>query len=144
VQWRIATELKECPGIAWVRRALAGFDWSKADWITARRVKGRIRETRRGTKFEPLSGVCKLPRTSTVAELNTGYRINTRISRFCGFPVTIRSGRVLQDESETFVWLIAHEAAHYLFPTDQLSGEDTESECDSYADEMLSKYRAEK
>ena len=71
-------------------------------------------------------------RSSIVADLITGYRINTSVSRFCVFPTTTRSGQTVCDESEAFVWVIGNEAARYLFFTGQLLGEHIEAECDLY------------
>jgi hypothetical protein len=39
------------------------------------------------------------------------------------------------------VWLITHEAAHYLIPTGQMLGPNTEEICDAFADTMLSEMR---
>ena len=136
MQWRVARELRDCEGIAWVRRELAVFDWTELDWITARRTMGRLRETRSGIKFEPLSGACKPP----VRRLS-GYRINTRVSRFCGFPRSVRSGATVSDQSGAFVWLIAYEAAHYLSATGQIPGPNDEAACDAFADTLLMRFR---
>ena len=70
-----------------------------------------------------------------------GYTINATVSRYVRYPHATRSGAVLHTEDELMVWLIAHEAAHYLLATGQVPGEDTEPECDAFADRLLGEYR---
>jgi ribosomal protein L37E len=137
MQWRVAKEFRDAGGIAWLRRELAGTDWNELDWITVRRTRGRLRETKAGIRYCPLDGVCRLVWGTAT------YRINTRISAYCGFPKSVRSGQTVRDESEALVWLIAHEVAHYLVDTDQLAGPNSEAVCDVYADAKLAKYREE-
>lgn len=116
-----------------MRRSLSGFDWSRVDWITVRRVQG----DRATGRFRALSGECKLPDAAHAS----GYRINVRVSRFCEYPITLRSGQVVYDEDEALVWLIAHEAAHYLTLSKQLPGPANEQAPDAFADLLPAEFR---
>lgn len=87
--------------------------------------------------FRALSGECKLPDEAR----SSGYRINIRVSRFCEYPITLRSGQIVYDEGEALVWLITHEAAHYLTLSRQLPGPADERAPDAFADLLLAEYR---
>jgi hypothetical protein len=47
----------------------------------------------------------------------------------------------IRDEDEALVFLIAHEAAHYLRKTRQIPGRHGENLADTCAEELLRKYR---
>ena len=68
-------------------------------------------------------------------------------------PVVVdrRSGRrwkrvygktVVHSLDEAIVWIVAHEAFHWLRHTRQVPGRNTEVEADAYADRQLSVFRA--
>jgi len=48
---------------------------------------------------------------------------------------------VVNDLSEATVWIVAHEAFHWLRMTRQISGRNTEIEADAFADKMLDEFR---
>jgi hypothetical protein len=140
--WRIAGDLKDSEGLRWVREELATYDWSRCRGISVQRWKGRV-DRKRGTmvRFE---GECSPPSEFYLEGgkiKRRGYHISNRLVYQFSFPEVVRSGAELQNENEVLVWLIAHEAAHYLLATEQIPGEDSEEECDVFADERLREYR---
>ncbi len=142
-RWRISKDLKNSEGLRWVSEELATYDWSRCREISVRRWKGRVNmET--GT-IQRFKGVCSLVSEADVEGGNPSghvYRIFIKLAYQFSFPEVVRSGAELHNENEVLVWVLAHEAAHYLFFTDQIPGENTEEECDAYADERLREYRA--
>ena len=48
---------------------------------------------------------------------------------------------VVNDLNEASVWIVAHEAFHWLRMTRQISGRNTEIEADAFADKMLEEFR---
>jgi hypothetical protein len=50
----------------------------------------------------------------------------------------------LRDLDEGIVWIVAHEAFHYLRRTRQVPGRNTEIEADAFADRKLEEFRAER
>jgi hypothetical protein len=141
-RWRVARDLQISEGLRWVREQLAAYDWSRCREIRVRRWPGRV-NVQEGTivRFE---GRLLPPLETYVWDgeiYGWGYRISAKVGYRFSFPEVIRSGAELHDENEVLVWLIAHEAGHYLLATDQIPGETTEEECDRFADGMLHEYR---
>ena len=167
--WRVDKALEGSEGLRWVRERLGAYDWSKVDWITARR--GR-------SERYAFWGVCRSP-----SKRQSGYRINCNVSRHARYPIAYhmrvsplyrnpdgtwpevpeghqvgdryaatRHGKNVQwqrlyrplelkSEDEVLVFLVAHEAFHYLRRTRQVGERHGEIEADAFALETLEQYR---
>ena len=166
--WRVDTALEDSEGLWWIRERLEAFDWSKADWISVRRGRSE-KYAFRGVCKAPRNGsgyrinctvskhtsypICQLLRVSplyrnpdgTWPEVPEGYRVGGRY-------VATRNGESVQwrrlyrplklsSEDEALVFLVAHEAFHYLRKTRQVEGRHGEIEADAFALKMLERYR---
>jgi hypothetical protein len=167
--WRVDKTLEYSEGLRWVRERLGVYDWSKVDWVTLRRGRsekyafrgvckspskrrGRYRincNVSRYTKY-PVSyrmRVSPLYREpdGTWPEVPEGHEVGGRY-------VSTRNGKGVQwrrlyrplefeNEEEVLVFLIAHEAFHYLRKTRQVEGRHGEIEADAFALRTLELYR---
>jgi hypothetical protein len=149
-------------------RAAGAYDWSKVDWITVRRGRSE-RYAFRGV-CKPLSKG-RGYRINCDVSRHTPYQItySMRVSPLYRDPdgtwlkvsqgrkvgdryVAARKGKRVQwrrlyrhlelrSEDEVLVFLVAHEAFHYLRKTRQVEGRHGEIEADAFALKTLEQYR---
>lgn len=168
--WRVDEALEDSEGLRWVRERLGAYDWSRADWISVRRgssekyaFRGVCKAPRDGSGYRINCNVSRrasypihqLMRVSplyrnpdgTWPEVPEGHEVGDRY-------VAVREGRSvhwrrlyrpmeLRSEDEVVVFLVAHEAFHYLRKTRQVRGRHGEIEADAFALKMLERYRDE-
>ena len=168
--WRVDKALEDSEGLRWIRERLGAFDWSKADWLSVRRgrsekyaFRGVCRVPRNGSRYRINCNVSKhasypiyqLMRVSplycnpdgTWPEVPEGHKVGDRyVVRRNGESVQWRRlyrPLELRSEDEVLVFLVAHEAFHYLRKTRQVEGRHGEIEADAFALKMLEHYRHE-
>lgn len=166
--WRVDEALGDSEGLGWVRERLGPYDWSKVDWVSVRRgrsekyaFRGVCKAPRNGSGYRINCNVSRhaaypiyqLMRVSplyrnpdgTWPEVPEAHKIGARY-------VAIRNGEMVQwrrlyrplelrNEDEVLVFLVAHEAFHYLRKTRQVGGRHGEIEADAFALRMLEHYR---
>jgi hypothetical protein len=77
-----------------------------------------------------------------------GYWIPVVVGAWLIDPKTVKEWKrlyrllSLRDQDEALVWIIAHEAFHYLRRTRQIDGKNVEIEADRYAEEVLRAFQA--
>ena len=168
--WRVDKALEDSESLRWVRERLAAYDWSKVDWITVRRGHSEVYAFRGVCKFPRKGGVkyrinCNVskharypiayymrvsplyrkpngtwPRTPAGHKLGERYTA-TRNSKSVEWKRLYRPLE-LGSEDEVLVFLVAHEAFHYLRRTRQVTGRHGEIEADAFALKALEQYRA--
>ena len=166
--WRVDKALEDSEGLRWIGERLGAYDWSKVDWITVRRGRSERYALRGVCKF-PSKGrgyrincnvsrhtpypIIQFMRVSplycnpdgTWPEVPEGHKVgdhcvasrngkNVQWRRLCR-PLELRS------EDEVLVFLLAHEAFHYLRKTKQVPGRHGEIEADAFALKILEQYR---
>jgi hypothetical protein len=166
--WRVDKALEDSEGMRRIRERLETYDWSKADWMSVRRgrskkyaFRGVCKAPRNGSGYRINCTVSKhasypihqLMRLSplyrnpdgTWPEVPEGHEVGDRY-------VATRNGENVQwrrlyrplelgSEDEVLVFLVAHEAFHYLRKTRQVEGRHGEIEADAFALKMLEHYR---
>jgi len=166
--WRVDKALEDSEGLGWVRERLGAYDWSEADWLSVRRARsekyafrGVCKAPRNGSRYRINCTVSKhasysihqLMRLSPLyrnpegswPEVPEGHKVGDRY-------VATRNGESVQwrrlyrplklgNEDEVLVFLVAHEAFHYLRKTRQVEGRHGEIEADAFALKMLEHYR---
>jgi hypothetical protein len=167
--WRVDKALADSEGLGWVREWLDAYDWSKVDWITVRRGVSE-RFAFRGVCRSPSKGRGGY-RINCNVSTHSPYPIayHMRMSPLYRNPdgtwprvpnghkagdcyVATRGGRSVQwkrlyrhlelgNEDEVLVFLVAHEAFHYLRRTRQVEGRHGEIEADAFALRILEQYR---
>ena len=167
--WRVDNALEDSEGLRWVRERLAAYDWSKVDWVTVRRghseawaFRGVCKSPRKGSvrhrincnvskharypiayymRVSPLyrNSDGTWPRTPRGHKLGDHYT-STRNGRSVQWKRLYRSLE-LRSEHEVLVFLVAHEAFHYLRKTRQVEGRHGEIEADAFAMKTLEQYR---
>jgi predicted nucleic acid-binding Zn ribbon protein len=120
-EWKVDQELRNSPGLAFIRRYLSFFDYSELQWITLGRSL-----VRSGLYYKPYYGTCTHP-GGTSSGL---FRINCSVFADVRYPAEVRlgerdwSGKLLpfyfNAENEVVVAVIAHEVSHYLGSTAQV------------------------
>ena len=166
--WRVDKALEDSEGLRWVRERLGTYDWAKVDWITVRRGRSERYAFRgvcrspwedRGyrincnvsrhapypvTHYMRVSPLYRNP-DGTWPEVPEGHEVGDRY-------VATRDGKnvhwmrlyrplKLRSEDEVLVFLVAHEAFHYLRRTRQVEGRHGEIEADAFALKTLEQYR---
>ena len=166
--WRVDKGLEDSEGLRWVRRQLGAYDWAKVDWITVRRGRSE-RYAFRGVCKSPWKGYgyrinCNVSKHAwypityymrvsplyrnldgTWPEVPEGQKAGERY-------VATRGGKNVQwkrlysplelrNEDEVLVFLVAHEAFHYLRKMRQVAGRHGEIEADAFAFKILKEYR---
>jgi hypothetical protein len=169
--WRVDKALEDSEGLRWIRERLGAYDWFKVDWITVRRGRSE-RYAFRGVCRSPWKGrgyrincnvskhalypiayhmrVSPLYRNpdGTWPKMPEGHKVGDH------YTATTRTGRSVQwkrlyrtlelgNEDEVLVFLVAHEAFHYLRKTRQVEGRHGEIEADAFALKTLEQYRFE-
>jgi hypothetical protein len=166
--WRVDEALEDSEGLRWVREQLEAYDWPRVDWITVRRGRSE-RHAFRGVCRSPWKGrgyrincngskharypiayymrVSPLYRNpdGTWPEVPEGHKAGDRYA-------AARNGKRIQwrrlyrplelrSEEEVLVFLVAHEAFHYLRKMRQVAGRHGEIEADAFALKILEQYR---
>ncbi len=166
--WRVDKALEDSEGLRWVRDRLEAYDWAKVDWITVRRgrseryaFRGVCRPPSKGsgyrincnvsrhtpypvTQFIRVSPLYRNP-DGTWPKVPEGHEVGDRY-------VSNRDGKSIQwkrlyrplelgNEDEVLVFLVAHEAFHYLRRTRQVEGRHGEIEANAFALKTLEQYR---
>ncbi len=169
--WRVDEALEGSEGLRWVCGRLGAYDWSKVDWITVRRGRSE-RYAFRGVCKSPSKGHSKYRINCNVSR-HTSYPViyYMRVSPLYRNPdgtwpkvpddhevghrhVATRDGKRVQwkrlyrplelgSEDEVLVFLVAHEAFHYLRRTKQVERRHGEIEADAFALKALEEYRAQ-
>jgi hypothetical protein len=167
--WRVDKALEVSEGVRWVRERLGVYDWSKADWVSVRRgrsetyaFRGACKMPRDGSGYRINCNVSehaaypvyqrirvsplyrnsdgtwpKVPEGHSVGDRYVAARSNGECVQWKRLyrPLELRS------EDEVLVFLVAHEAFHYLRKTGQVEGRHGEIEADAFALKMLEHYR---
>jgi hypothetical protein len=166
--WRVDKVLEGSEGLAWVRERLEAYNWIKVDWITVRRGRSE-RYAFRGACKSPWKG--RGYRINCIVSRHTSYPVTQylRVSPLYRNPdgtwpkvpegykaggryAATRDGKSIQwkrlyrplelsSEDEVLVFLVAHEAFHYLRKTRQVEGRHGEIEADAFALKTLEQYR---
>ena len=166
--WRVDKALEDAEALRWIRKRLGVYDWSKVDWITVRRgrseryaFRGVCKGSSKGRGYRINCNVSKhtpypiihFMRVSplyrnpggTWPQVPEGHKVGDRY-------VATRNGKSVQwkrlyrplelrREEEVLVFLVAHEAFHYLRPTKQVEGRHGEIEAEAFALNILEQYR---
>ena len=167
--WRVDKALQDSEGFWWVRERLGVYDWSKADWVSVRRgrsekyaFRGACKMPRDGSGYRincnvsrhvayPIyhrTRVSPLYRNpdGTWPEVPEGHKVGDRYVAARSNGESVQWKRLyrpleLANEEEVLVFLVAHEAFHYLRKTRQVEGRHGEIEADAFALKMLEHYR---
>ena len=167
--WRVAKALDDSEGLQWIRERLGAYDWSKADWISVRRGRSERHAFRSVCKMPRNGGgyrincnlskhtaypiyqrmrVPPLYRNSdgTWPKAPEGHLVGDRYVAARSDGQRVQWKRLyrplkLANEDEVLVFLVAHEAFHYLRKTRQVEGRHGEIEADAFALTMLEHYR---
>ena len=166
--WRVDKALEDSEGLRWIRERLGAYDWSKVDWVTIRRgrseryaFRGVCKSPWKGrgyrincnvskhapypiTQFMRVSPLYRNP-DGTWPEVPEGHKVGDRY-------VATRNVKIVQwkrlycplelrSEEEVLVFLVAHEAFHYLRKTKQVEGRHGEIEADAFACKISEQYR---
>ena len=166
--WRVDKALEDSEGLRWVRERLVTYDWAKVDWITVRRGRSERYAFRgvcrspweeRGyrincnvsrhtpypvTHYMRVSPLYRNP-DGTWPEVPEGHEVGDRYvaTRDVKNVHWMRLYRPLKlrSEDEVLLFLVAHEALHYLRRTRQVEGRHGEIEADAFALKTLEQYR---
>ena len=166
--WRVDKALEDSEGLRWVRERLGAYDWAKVDWITVRRgrseryaFRGVCRSSweERGyrvncnvsrhtpypvTQDLRVSPLYRNP-NGTWPEVPEGHEVGDRYVATCDGKnvhwMRLYRPLKLRSEDEVLVFLMAHEAFHYLRRTRQVEGRHGEIEADAFALKTLEQDR---
>ena len=167
--WRVDKALEDSDGLRWIRERLGAYDWSKADWISVRRGRSEkfafrgVCKTRRNGggyrincnvskhatypiyQYMRISPLYRRP-DGTWPEVPEGHKVGDRYVAARSNGESVQWKRLyrpleLGSEDEVLVFLVAHEAFHYLRKTRQVEGRHGEIEADAFALKMLEHYR---
>jgi hypothetical protein len=167
--WRVDKALEDSEGLRWISERLGAYDWSKADWVSVRRgqsakyaFRGVCKMPRDGGGFRINCNVSEhaaypiyqrmrmapLYRNpdGTWPEVPEGHKLGDCYVAARGNGQSVQWKRLyrpleLGSEDEVLVFLVAHEAFHYLRKTRQVKGRHGEIEADAFALKMLEHYR---
>ena len=166
--WRVDKTLEESEGLRWVRERLGVYDWSKADWVTVQRgrsekyaFRGVCKAPRNGRGYRincnvsrhasyPIYHFMRVPPLyrnpdGTWPGVPKGHKVGDRyVAAHNGEGVQwkrLYRPLELRREDEVLVFLVAHEAYHYLRKTRQVRGRHGEIEADAFALKILEHYR---
>ena len=167
--WRVDIALEGSEGLSWVRERLGAYDWSKVDWITVRRgrsekyaFRGVCRSPSKGHGWYRIN--CNVSRHASYPvtqylrvpplyrkpdgswpEVPGGHKVgdhhaSTHDGKSVQWKRLYRPIK-LRSEDEVLVFLVAHEAFHYLRKTRQVAGRHGEIEADAFSLRTLERYR---
>jgi hypothetical protein len=167
--WRVDEALEGSEGLRWIRECLGAYDWSEVDWISVRRgrsekyaFRGVCKMPRNGSgyrincnvsmhagypiyQYMRVSPLYRNP-DGTWPKVPEGHLVGDRYVAARGNGQNVQWKRLyrpleLGSEDEVLVFLVAHEAFHYLRKTRQVEGRHGEIEADAFALKMLEHYR---
>jgi hypothetical protein len=154
--WRVDKALEDSKGLRWIRERLGAYDWSTADWVSVRRGRrngGGYRINCNVSKhatypiyqYMRVSPLYRRP-DGTWPEVPEGHKVGDRYVAARSNGESVQWKRLyrpleLGSEDEVLVFLVAHEAFHYLRKTRQVEGRHGEIEADAFALKMLEHYR---
>ena len=167
--WRVDKALEDSEGLRWIRERLGAYDWSKADWVSVRRgrskkyaFQGVCKMPRNGGGYRincnvsehaaypiyqhmRVSPLYRNP-DGTWPEALEGHKVGNRYVAARSNGQSVQWKRLyrpleLGSEDEALLFLVAHEAFHYLRRTRQVEGQHGEIEADAFALKMLEQYR---
>jgi hypothetical protein len=167
--WRVDKVLEDSKGLRWIRERLRAYDWFKADWVSVRRgrsekfaFRGVCKPRRNGGgyrincnvnkhatypiyQYMRVSPLYRRP-DGTWPEVPEGHKVGDRYVAARSNGESVQWKRLyrpleLGSEVEVLVFLVAHEAFHYLRKTRQVEGRRVEIEADAFALKMLEHYR---
>jgi hypothetical protein len=167
--WRVDKALEDSEGLGWIRERLGAYDWSKVDWVTVRRgrsekyaFRGVCKMPRNGCGYRINCNVSEHAAYPTYQRLRVsplyrnpdgtwprapeGHMVGDRYVAARGHGQSVQWKRLyrpleLRSEDEVLVFLVAHEAFHYLRKTKQVEGRHGEIAADAFAVKMLEHYR---
>ena len=167
--WRVDKALEDSDGLRWIRERLGAYDWSKVNWVSVRRgqsekyaFRGVCKIPRNGSGYRINCNVSEhatypvyqLMRVSPLYRNPDGTWPKAPVGHLVGdrYVVARNNGQSVQwkrlyrplelgSEDEVLVFLVAHEAFHYLRKTRQVEGRHGEIEADAFALMMLEHYR---
>jgi hypothetical protein len=163
--WWVDKALEDSEGLRWVRERLEAYDWSKVDWVSVRRgssekyaFRGVCKTPGNGCGYRINCNVSKhavypiyqymrvsplyrnpdgtwpeLPEGHEVGDLYVAARSNGGSVQWKRLYRPLELG----SEDEVLVFLVAHEAFHYLRKTRQVEGRHGEIEADAFALKIL-------
>jgi hypothetical protein len=167
--WRVDEALEDSEGLRWIRERLGAYDWSKADRVSVRRGRSE-KYAFRGVCKVPRSGSgyrinCNVSEHATYPayqrmrvsplyrnpdgtwpNVPEGHLVGDRYVAARSNGQSVQGKRLyrpleLGSEDEVLVFLVAHEAFHYLRKTRQVEGRHGEIEADAFALKLLEHYR---
>ncbi len=165
--WRVDKALEDSEGLRWMRERIGAYDWAKVDWITVRQGRSE-RYAFRGVCRSPSKSNgyrinCNVSRHTpypityhmrvfplyrnpdgTWPEVLEGHKVgecyaSTRNGKSVEWKRLYRPLE-LRNEDEVLVFLVAHEAFHYLRKMRQVAGRHGEIEADAFALKTLEQY----
>jgi hypothetical protein len=167
--WRVDKAQEDSEGLRWIRERLEDYDWSKADWVSVRSgrsekyaFRGVCKAPRNGCGYRINCNVSKYAaypiyqdiRVSplyrnpdgTWPEVPEGHRVGAHYVAARSNGQSVQWKRLyrpikLRNEDEVLVFLVSHEAFHYLRRTRQAEARHGEIEADAFALKMLEHYR---
>jgi hypothetical protein len=167
--WRVDKALDGSEGLRWIRERMAAYDWSEADWVSVRRGRSHKYAFRGVCKMPRNWGgyrincnvsehaaypIYQCMRVSPLyrnpdgswPKAPEGHRVGDRYVAARSNGESVQWKRLyypleLRSEDEVLVFLVAHEAFHYLRKTRQVEGRHGEIEADAFALRMLGHYR---
>lgn len=165
MRWIVARKVRveAARGLEWARRFLAGFDTSRVEWVQVDQGRGRYGGvygrcwyptrkkgsyriscqvpgpfpatifTRRPPRYQDA------PRELAPDEFVAGVVRDGRTGRAWE---QIQARTVVENLDEAVVWIVAHEAYHFLRRSRQVPGRNIEAEADRFADAQLLVFRS--
>jgi hypothetical protein len=164
-RWIIEPKLRRCSAVRWCREWLEGFDLGLLDWVRIDTGRGQY-EGAYGRCWFPDEGKgyrisCQVPGPFPAQQriyLRPVYRRadgsweprpkGARVSQHWASAegrewLTIYRKILLDDRDEAIVWMIGHEAFHFLRRTRQVGGRNVEWQADAFACDLLERWRTE-
>jgi hypothetical protein len=165
MRWIIDIGNQEPLALPWAREFFAEFDTTRVQWIRVDQGRGKYKGAY-GRCWYPTTRIpfyrisCQVPGPfpydiptrkpplyrrpdGSFPHPEPGTRIGLRvIAAGTGREwMRVRGSTRLMDLSEAIVWVLAHEAFHFLRHSRQIPGRNTEIEADRFADNTLRFYR---
>jgi hypothetical protein len=165
MRWIIELNGDQPLALSWAREFIGDFDTSRLDWIRIDRGRGRAKGAYGRCWYPspktPLYRIsCQVPgpfpcdiptrKPPLYRRPDGGFPMLPAGSRAGKRVLNVQTGREwirvigksrLENLNEAIVWVLAHEAFHFLRHSRQIAGRNTEIQADQYADEALRFYR---
>ena len=162
-RWLVEAELRGLEAVDWCRRWLEGYDLSALDWVRIDRGRGGY-EGLYGRCWYPDDGKgyrlsCQAPGPfpmrqmvylkpvyrrpdGTWESLPRGARVAQHWEAEGGREWKTVFRRIpVASQEEGIVWILGHEAFHFLRRTRQIDGRDVEWQADGWGRELLERWR---